>query len=231
MVRDVDRVADDVRDAVSKEARQRERRIARIAGFGVRLIRALGWTWRIRVSHDEAVRQNVAANVPVIFSLWHGHLLPLLYHHRDQGVVILISEHADGEIIARIATSLGYRTVRGSTSRGAARALLGLARVVTDGGTLAVTPDGPRGPAKSFAPGVAIVAQRTRAPVIGASASATWAWRLKTWDRFLVPLPFATVRVAYSDAVLVESSDAREAAEDVDALCAAMDLAEQRANG
>jgi lysophospholipid acyltransferase (LPLAT)-like uncharacterized protein len=93
-----------------------------------------------------------------------------------------------------------------------------------------VTPDGPRGPAKSFAPGVAIVAQRTGAPVIAASASARWAWRLETWDRFLIPLPFAKVRVAYSDAVQVQASDAREAAEDVDALCAAMDLADQRAN-
>jgi lysophospholipid acyltransferase (LPLAT)-like uncharacterized protein len=77
---------------------------------------------------------------------------------------------------------------------------------------------------------VAIVAQRTRAPVIGAAASATWAWRLKTWDRFLIPLPFARVRVAYSDVVRVEADDAREAADDVDALQSAMALAEQRAN-
>jgi len=208
-----------------------ERRIARIAGFGVWLVRALGWTWRIRVTHDDDHRQLVAANAPIIYSLWHGHLLPLLYHHRDQGVVVLISEHGDGEIIARIATSLGYRTVRGSTSRGAARALLGLARVVSDGGSLAVTPDGPRGPAKSFAPGVAIVAHRTRAPVIGVGVSATWAWRLKTWDRFLIPLPFARVRVAYSDVVRVEADDTRDAADDVDALRSAMAQAEQRANG
>ena len=207
-----------------------ERRIARIAGFGVWLVRALGWTWRIRVTHDGDQSRLAASKAPVIYSLWHGHLLPLLYHHRDQGVAILISEHGDGEIIARIATKLGYRTVRGSTSRGAARALLGLARVLDDGGTLAVTPDGPRGPAKSFAPGVAIVAQRTRVPVIAAAVSASWAWRLKTWDRFLIPLPFARVRVAYSDVVRVEAGDAREAADDVDALQLAMALAEQRAN-
>ena len=207
-----------------------ERRIARIAGFGVWLVRALGWTWRIRITHDDDLRQLVAANVPIIYSLWHGHLLPLLYHHRDQGVVVLISEHGDGEIIARIATSLGYRTVRGSTSRGAARALLGLARVVNDGGSLAVTPDGPRGPAKSFAPGVAIVAHRTRAPVIGVGVSATWAWRLKTWDQFLIPLPFARVRVAYSDVIRVEADDTRDAADDVDTLRSAMAQAEQRAN-
>jgi lysophospholipid acyltransferase (LPLAT)-like uncharacterized protein len=227
VVREVPPVADVVRD---EETTKRERRIARIAGLGVWLVRALGWTWRVRVSDDTEVRRVTAGEMPVIYSLWHGHLLPLLYHHRDQGVAILISEHSDGEIIARIATSLGYRTVRGSTSRGAARALLGLSRVLSEGGVLAVTPDGPRGPAKSYAPGVAIVAQRTGAPVIAAAVSAKWAWRLKTWDRFLIPLPFARVRVAYSDAVRIAASDAREAAEDVDSLRAAMAEAEQRAN-
>ena len=213
------------------QAKQRERRIAWSSRVGVSLIRALGWTWRIRVTHDGGLRRLHDANGPFIYSLWHGNMLPLLYHHRDQGVAVLISEHSDGEIIARIAESLGYRTVRGSTSRGAARALLGLGRVLTDGGNLAVTPDGPRGPAKSYAPGVAIVAQRTRAPVIGVVASAKWSWRLKTWDRFLIPLPFAVVHVAYSDPVRIEATDLRKAAEDVDALRAAMDLAEQRANG
>jgi lysophospholipid acyltransferase (LPLAT)-like uncharacterized protein len=214
-----------------KQAKQRERRIAWSSRLGGWLVRALGWTWRIRVTHDGGLRRLHEANGPFIYSLWHGHMLPLMYHHRDQGVAILISEHSDGEIIARIATSLGYETVRGSTSRGAARALLGLARVLTDGGHLAITPDGPRGPAKSYAPGVAIVAQRTRAPVIGVAASAQWSWRLKTWDRFLIPLPFAVVHVAYSEPVRIEASDLREAAEDVDPLRAAMDLAEQRANG
>lgn len=213
------------------QARQRERRIAWSSRVGVWLVRALGWTWRIRVTHDGGLRRLREANGPFIYSLWHGHMLPLLYHHRDQGVAILISEHSDGEIIARIAASFGFRPIRGSTSRGAARALLGLARVLTDGGLLAITPDGPRGPAKSYAPGAAIVAQRTRAPVIGAAASAKWSWRLKTWDRFLIPLPFSVVHVAYSDPVRIEATDLREAAEDVDALRAAMDLAEQRANG
>ena len=96
-----------------------------------------------------SVRERRAAKQPIIFSLWHGHLLPLLYHHRGEGVTVLISEHGDGEIIARIAERLGFRTVRGSTSRGAARALLGRRACVEQGGDLAITPDGPRGPARS----------------------------------------------------------------------------------
>jgi lysophospholipid acyltransferase (LPLAT)-like uncharacterized protein len=199
--------------------------------MGVWLVRALGWTWRFRVSHDGDVRRLRAERKPIVFSLWHGQLLPLLYHHRNSDVTILISEHADGEIIARIAMSLGYKTVRGSTSRGAARALLELTRVLEQGGDLAITPDGPRGPAKSYAPGVAVVAQRAGASVVAAAAVTSEAWRLETWDRFLIPRPFAVVHVAYSDAVLIDADGAREAAAQVERLRAAMDLAEQRANG
>jgi lysophospholipid acyltransferase (LPLAT)-like uncharacterized protein len=218
---------------MSDDERQKptmEPRVAWIARVGTWIVRGLGWTWRIRVTHDEAIRRMRREGNPFIFALWHGHLLPLLYYHRRENVAILISEHSDGEIIARIATNLGYRTVRGSTSRGAARALLGLARVITDGGELAITPDGPRGPAKSFAPGALIVAQRASAPIIAIAVSASSAWRLKTWDRFLIPRPFAKLHIAYSDALNVVASDAREASEQVELGRAAMALAEARAD-
>jgi lysophospholipid acyltransferase (LPLAT)-like uncharacterized protein len=199
---------------------------ARVGGW---LVRALGATWRYEISHDGEITRLRADGIPIVFALWHGQLLPLLFHHRGQGVAVLISEHADGEIIARIATALGYRTVRGSTSRGAARALIGLTRVIEDGGDLAVTPDGPRGPAKSFAPGVAIVAGRTGAPMIGAAVRVSRAWRLKSWDRFQIPKPFAKIRVAYSDAVHVDRSRGYDSAESIEPLQSAMAIAEGRA--
>ncbi|MEP6495195.1 MAG: lysophospholipid acyltransferase family protein [bacterium] len=213
----------------SEEREQPGARVVWLARLGSWLVRGLGWTWRIRVSHDDALNEMRHAKKPFIFSLWHGQLLPLLYHHRRQNVAILISEHADGEIIARIAMSLGYRTVRGSTSRGAARALLGLARVINEGADLAITPDGPRGPAKSFAPGALVIAHRAKVPIIAVAATASSAWRLGTWDRFLIPRPFARVEIAYSDAVYVEASDARQAVEHVDRARDAMSLAERRA--
>jgi lysophospholipid acyltransferase (LPLAT)-like uncharacterized protein len=179
------------------------RRIARMARAGAWLVRVLGRTWRIRVTNDDAVRRLRAAKQPIVFSLWHGQILPLLYHHRGEGVVVMISEHADGELVAQVAERLGFATVRGSTSRGAARALLQAVSVVRDGHDLAVTPDGPRGPAKSIAPGIAVLAQRTGAPVIGAAAHASAAWRLKSWDAFVIPRPFSRVHVAYSDAITV----------------------------
>jgi lysophospholipid acyltransferase (LPLAT)-like uncharacterized protein len=207
------------------------RRTAWLVRLGTVLVRLLGFTWRIRVSHDHDVRRLRATRQPIVFMLWHGQLLPLLYQHRGEGVVVMISEHADGEIIARIAENLGFGTVRGSTSRGAARALLGAARVLTDGHDIAVTPDGPRGPAKTIAPGSAIVAQRTGAPVIGVSVAVRSAWRLKSWDSFLIPKPFATVRIAYSDETHVVAADARAAAAAAERLHAVMDAAEERTSG
>jgi hypothetical protein len=164
------------------------------------------------VSRHIAIDALRAQRQPIVFVLWHGDMLPLLYQHRDQGVSVLISEHHDGELIARVAESLGFRTVRGSTSRGASRALVGLTRELTDGHDVAITPDGPRGPARSFAPGALIAAQRAHAPVILVGVSVAPAWRLRTWDRFVIPKPFARVRIAYSDPEILESATARDAA-------------------
>jgi lysophospholipid acyltransferase (LPLAT)-like uncharacterized protein len=218
----VERSAATARDASA------DRRVTWAVRAGVWLVRLLGMTWRFRVTEDESVRRLRAAGQPIIFALWHGQLLPLLYRHRGEGVVVLISEHSDGEIIARIATAFGFGTVRGSTSRGAARALLELARVLESGRDLAVTPDGPRGPAKSYAPGALVVAQRTGAPVIGAVATTTSAWHLKSWDRFLIPKPFARVNVTYTAATRIDAPNAREAAAEADTMREAMERAEQR---
>lgn len=182
-----------------------------IVRLGTLLVRGLAATWRVRVIGDGALRGERAAGRAVIITLWHGQMLPLLYQHRGERVAILISEHRDGEIIARIATALGHRTVRGSTTRGAGRALLSMVRQVEAGQDIAVTPDGPRGPAKSFAAGALIVAQRTGAAIIPATVVARSAWRLKSWDRFMIPRPFTRVVISYGPAARVSAGDARAA--------------------
>lgn len=201
-----------VRVSDENGARTHERKLRRLVRLGVPLVRLLGLTWRIRSVNDAVVSDLRRQRLPIIFVLWHGDMLPLLYLHRREGVSVLISEHRDGELIARIAESLGFRTVRGSTSRGAARALAGMLRELEDGHDVAVTPDGPRGPARRFAPGALIAAQRARASVIAVGMSAKSAWRLKSWDRFIIPKPFARVNVVYSDAMRVEAPSARAAA-------------------
>lgn len=209
---------------------KRERRTARIVTAGIVLIRVLGWTWRYRIRNDDVLRRLRAAKQPFIYALWHGQMLPLLYQHRDEGVTVLISEHGDGEIIARIARHFGFRTVRGSTSRGAARALLELVREVQNGSELAITPDGPRGPAKTFAPGTVIIAQRSGAPIVPAVVHVPFAWRLGSWDRFVVPKPFARVTVAYGEAIEIDSLSAREAAGNAERVRESMLAAEERAS-
>ena len=195
-------------------SRARERKLRRLARLGVPLVRLLGRTWRVHRTNHAVVSDLRGQRIPIVFALWHGDLLPLLYLHRNEGVAVLVSEHRDGELISRIAESLGFRTVRGSTSRGAARALAGMVRELEHGHDVAVTPDGPRGPARSFAPGALIAAQRADVPVIAVGVSAKSSWRLKSWDRFVIPKPFARVRVAYSDPVRLEAGSARAAAEE-----------------
>lgn len=210
-----------------------DRRIRWLARAGGVFVRALAATWRLRVTNDGPFRKLREGRTPIIFVLWHGQMLPLLYQHRGQGVRVLISEHGDGELIARIATGLGFGTVRGSTSRGAARALLGLTRVLNDGHDLAITPDGPRGPARSFSPGPLIVAQRTGTPIVAATVSASSAWRLNSWDGFMIPRPFARVSIAYSDPVYVDAADARAAAtpESAARMREVMETTERRTHG
>lgn len=201
-------------DADRDETVQPSAKVRWIVRVGVLLIRVLALTWRIRVINDAGLRAERAARRPVIFSLWHGQMLPLLYQHRGEGVAVLISEHRDGEMIARAAAALGFETVRGSTSRGAARALIGLVRTLSEGRDVAVTPDGPRGPAKSFAPGALVAAQRTGAAIIPVIAAPRSTWRLKSWDGFMIPKPFTRIVVAYGDPARVQSENLRGAADE-----------------
>lgn len=205
------------------------RRARWIARVGVVILRALASTWRIRVLNRDGLDAARARRQPVIFAFWHGDMLPLLWAHRGEGVAILVSSHSDGEIIARIGHALGCRSVRGSTSRGGGRALLGLVRTLEGGGDVAVTPDGPRGPARMFAPGALIAAQRANAPVIPLAAHASRAWRLRSWDRFIIPKPFARIVIAYADPAYVTAATPREAAEQTERFARLHGEAERRA--
>ena len=190
---------------------------------GAALLRLLASTWRVRPVNEGPVNEARRSGQPVLFALWHGELLPLLWYQRGRGVAVVISEHRDGEIISQIAESIGYRTVRGSSSRGASRALLGLTRALEEGHDGAITPDGPRGPAHVFAPGGAVAAHRADVPIVPIRASASRAWRLKSWDRFLIPKPFATVIVTMGPLTRVIANSPRAAAEQSEELQRVLD--------
>jgi lysophospholipid acyltransferase (LPLAT)-like uncharacterized protein len=200
-----------------------DRRVRWIVRVAVLFLRALASTWRMETVQGEPLAEARRAGKRVLFTLWHGELLPLLWHQRGENVAIVISEHRDGEIIAQIAHSLGYATVRGSSSKGGSRALIGLMREIDAGRDGAITPDGPRGPARVFAPGAAVAAQRTGALIVPIRAQASRAWRLESWDSFLIPKPFARVRVSFGPLTAVTAASPREAAEHAPRLQAILD--------
>jgi len=195
---------------------EQDREATWIARLGTALLRTLALTWRVRFVNERIVHELRESKTSFIYVLWHGELLPLLWTHRNRDVAVIISEHRDGEIIARVARALGFRLVRGSTSRGAARALLNASRELETGFDLAVTVDGPRGPAHTVAPGALVISQRTHAPMVPVGASASRSWRLKSWDRFMIPKPFARVTIAYGDPIRISADTPRDATQETD---------------
>jgi lysophospholipid acyltransferase (LPLAT)-like uncharacterized protein len=189
------------------------RKVTWSARFGFAFMQALARTWRYRVVNAASYEREHAAGRPVVLVLWHGEMLPLLYHHRNRQIAVLVSEHGDGEIIARILGAFGFRLVRGSSSRGAARALIAVDRELKAGFDVGITPDGPRGPLRSVAPGALLAAHRAGVAMMPLAATASSCWRLGSWDRFMIPKPFARVTIAYGDPVPVVAPSSREASE------------------
>jgi lysophospholipid acyltransferase (LPLAT)-like uncharacterized protein len=164
---------------------------------GAPVLRALASTWRIHLEHEERWRSLYQARQPHVFLLWHEALLPLLWQHREQGIAIVVSEAREGRYLADFAASLGYRSLYGSSTRGGTRALLGAVRELQAGRAVAFTPDGPRGPRRELKPGVVAAAQRGGAAIVPLHAEPDRTWRLHSWDRFMIPKPFAHVRILY----------------------------------
>ncbi len=163
------------------------------------MVRALGATLRYR---DVCAPGTVAGQlIPGrgIFCFWHCGTLICAHRFRDMGVAILISRSFDGELIARTVERLGFVAVRGSSSRGGATALRTMQQAYADGHKCAFTADGPKGPARVAKPGPVHLAELTTADWIGAyHAEPSRAWHLKSWDRFAIPKPFATVTVGWA---------------------------------
>jgi hypothetical protein len=131
---------------------------------------------------------------------WHAGLLPLTYAHRGTGGAVLISRHADGELIARTIEHLGFVTARGSSTRGGGRGMLDLLARAAEGRDIGITPDGPRGPARRFKPGAIRLASRSGVPLVPIGVAARHERRLRSWDRFRLPAPFTRVALVYGPA-------------------------------
>lgn len=165
--------------------------------WGPPLIKTLAASWRFRESGF------MDWKAPLLFVLWHSRILPLLALHKHEGMVLLISRHRDGGYLADLAEGWGYRSVRGSTKRGGDVGLLGIVRALQGGAVVALTPDGPRGPALRVQPGAVAAAQHAGVPIVAAGARPRSAWRLRSWDRMSIPKPFSVIDVEYSQPISV----------------------------
>lgn len=127
---------------------------------------------------------------PCIMCGWHGRSVLFAWKFRHSGVGVIISQSNDGEIQSRCYSAMGYEIIRGSTKRGGVQALLEAIKMLKRGTSLAITPDGPRGPSQECQPGIIRMAQKSGAPIVPAISTARPAFFAKSWDRFLVPIPF-----------------------------------------
>jgi lysophospholipid acyltransferase (LPLAT)-like uncharacterized protein len=174
-------------------------RYALAGTVGHALASALLATVRFRSEHRERFDTLIDQGEPVLFALWHGRLLPLTYFHRHRGFAAMVSRSKDGEYISRIVEKWGFEVVRGSTSRGGLTALRDVSRQIRAGNSVAITPDGPRGPRQRLQPGVILAAKLTGAPILPVVAGCNRAWWPGSWDRFCIPKPFAEVVVLYGE--------------------------------
>lgn len=170
--------------------------VALIATVGHPLIALLGRTLRWRVEGLQHLEAIVASGRQPVMAFWHGRILAATYYFRHRGIVVITSENFDGEWIARIIERFGYGTARGSTSRGARRALVRLKREMAWGRPAGFTVDGPRGPARCAQAGAVWLAKATGNPVLPFHLEADRHWLTRSWDRTQIPKPFSRVALA-----------------------------------
>jgi lysophospholipid acyltransferase (LPLAT)-like uncharacterized protein len=164
---------------------------------GFLAIRTLGPTIRFSVSWEDGSPKSFAER-PFVYSFWHNCMIPAMYWCRDLQVRVMSSDSFDGEYTGRIMQKFGFVKVRGSSSKGAVRALLGMRREIEEGWTAAFTIDGPKGPRYVAKPGPVVLSRSTGAPMVVFHIAMDRAWVLKTWDGCMIPKPFcrALIRVS-----------------------------------
>jgi lysophospholipid acyltransferase (LPLAT)-like uncharacterized protein len=176
------------------------------------VIRLIWKTARVKFIRREMGAAILHAEAPFIIAFWHCQLLLMPYSLQGrERVTVLISQHGDGELIARTIARFGHPSARGSSRKGGVQVLREALRIAKAGDPLAITPDGPRGPARVVKPGVAEIARLTGAPILPCALAARPVRRMRSWDRFEVPLPFSRVALAYGEPMRLER-DADDAA-------------------
>jgi hypothetical protein len=172
---------------------------------GYWFIRLIGPTLRVSVSREEGAQQTIEQR-PLIGSFWHACIIPATYTCRNLGVRVMSSNSYDGEYMGRIIRKFGFIAVKGSSSRNAVRALLGLRRALQEGWSVAFTLDGPRGPRYKVKPGPVALARSSGVPMTMFHMAVDRAWVLNSWDRMMIPKPFSRVLMRFGKLIEVPRS-------------------------
>jgi lysophospholipid acyltransferase (LPLAT)-like uncharacterized protein len=214
------------------KAAKRARKVRWMSRAGYWAVQVLARTWRIDLRGEPNWPAANGTREPVVVAVWHGLMLAPIWTQRNRGIMALASEHGDGEIIARILEGLGYAPpARGSSSRGGLRGLMTLVSALRDGRSIAFTPDGPRGPARVAQHGLFVAAHRAGTPIVPMSMYSARAWRLRSWDQFTIPMPFARVCVTIGAPFTARFDGDRLADGESERFAAAMDATEAMARG
>jgi lysophospholipid acyltransferase (LPLAT)-like uncharacterized protein len=191
--------------------------IKALAFFGALLVRL--WVGTLRYRY-RPLGPNVDPNQPgfkdrgrYLYAFWHEYILIPAYHYGRPDIRVLISKHADGELIARVASHLGFRVVRGSSGRaGSVEAVRQMVKLAGKA-HLAFTPDGPRGPRRRVQTGLIYLAAQTGLPIVPIGLAFARAWRMRSWDRFAVPVPWSAASCVTAEPIVVPSTSDRDVLE------------------
>ncbi len=197
--------------------------------FGPSLLRYLSGTWKMEVLGQEHFDEAFEADGRLA-TLWNGRMLLPLPTYHGRGIQVLVSPSADGSLVPGVLKRFGYSAIRGSSNKNPARALREMRSELLRGGTIVITPDGPRGPRHRVNPGPAWMSKETGYPILPVGCACTKAWRLNSWDHFTIPKPGAGVAIAYGQPIWVpKDADDEVIARETERMRVSMMDAEKRA--
>lgn len=193
---------------MDKEVSWKQKNIARAIAFAwPKLARLQQYRVASQAEPSDPARGEVTS--PALFLFWHEFLAVLCPRWGHSNLTLLISQHRDGEWISQVSKSLGYKTARGSTTRGGSGALRQLVQSAREN-PIVMTPDGPRGPRRQMSQGAAYLGAKLQIPIIPVGVGVGACWRLKTWDAAPIPKPFAKVRVLFGPKIWLPEGVSRE---------------------
>jgi len=171
---------------------------------GLLLVKLLSSTYRYRLVDMENEQRVLDEHGTIVYASWHQRFFPgITVFATRKPIAIIISQSRDGEMIARVVDILGWRSVRGSSSKGGIRALKEIRRLTRKGYRVGHIVDGPQGPFGVVKPGLLTIAQFAGAPIVPVIASAQRRWTFNSWDRFMVPKPFSKVIIRFAPPITI----------------------------